>query len=245
MLMIVGCLISMAWINVSKNQAAASRLPEEIRGRLATVDLDLASEYARSLEELKKNREEVAKLREENSRLQNTLAQGGEENKVFNKTLQDIKTFAGLTAVEGPGVIVTLRDSRKSMEDLPDPNAGIIHDLDLLKVINELWNAGAEAISINGIRVGPTTSYRCVGTTILIDEQKIASPVVISAIGDSKTLLGAVNLPGGPLTEIRQVDINMVKVETAKAITMKAFSGSTSRRHATVTEAEGGTERGR
>ena len=44
----------------------------------------------------------------------------------------------------------------------------IIHDTDVLRVVNELWNAGAEAVTVNNRRVGPGTNYRCVGTTILV-----------------------------------------------------------------------------
>ena len=65
----------------------------------------------------------------------------------------------------------------------------IIHDQDVLRVVNELWASGAEAISINNIRLGPNSSVRCVGPVVNVNGAKVASPIKIRAIGDQDTLL--------------------------------------------------------
>jgi uncharacterized protein YlxW (UPF0749 family) len=77
-----------------------------------------------------------------------------------------------------------------------------------------------------------------VGSTILVGTQKIAPPVVIQAIGDTKTLLGAMNMPGGVLTELRDIDPGMVSVESAKELVVPAFDGSTKFRVGKVQEVQ-------
>jgi uncharacterized protein YlxW (UPF0749 family) len=133
--------------------------------------------------------------------------------------------------VEGPGVVVTLRDSSKGGIKFNDQTvftpAMNIHDLDVLRVVNELFSAGAEAISVNDHRIAGQTSIRCVGPTILISDVKVASPIVIRAIGDPNTLTGALNLNGGVLSEIRTMDPNMVEVEPVHYIRLEPYSGRT------------------
>lgn len=228
-MMFVGVLVSMTWITEKNRQDRLSRLSPDVRNRLNIGDLDLSEEFTRL-------QLEVTKLRDENTRLQGLAAEGSNASKEINQSLKDTKTFAALTDVEGPGVTVTLSDSHKAGDELGDYAAGIIHDLDVLKVTNELWNAGAEAIAINGKRVGPGTNIRCVGTTIHIDEQKIATPVSIQAIGDSKLLFGALNMPGGALEELRDVDPAMVKLEVSKTMYLAAWTGATSWKYAKAPE---------
>ena len=103
----------------------------------------------------------------------------------------------------------------------------IIHDDDVLKVVNELWASGAEAISVNNHRVSIGTSFRCVGPTILVDGARIASPVVIRAIGDPDTLQGGLDIPGGILAQLREQDPAMVQIEKVKKHVLPAYTGST------------------
>jgi uncharacterized protein YlxW (UPF0749 family) len=116
------------------------------------------------------------------------------------------------------------------------PEAEIIHDYDVLRTVNELWNAGAEAIAINGNRVVSRTSIRCVGTVIHVNDQPVAPPITIEAIGDTKTLLGAMNMRGNALEELRQVDEAMASVEPAKLMKLPAYSGPQTRRWAKLPE---------
>lgn len=80
----------------------------------------------------------------------------------------------GLTDVTGEGVIVTLKDNNTVTADsnILDPSMVIVHMPDILGVINELKNAGAEAISINDQRVVSTTSLTCEGNIININGEK-------------------------------------------------------------------------
>jgi uncharacterized protein YlxW (UPF0749 family) len=224
MSLVVGFMLSLAWVT---NENRLSRY-----GLLEPTQQARVSENAIDIKAFEQMIKKVASLEKENTKLQNGLASRGESAKILNDDLQDIKRFGGLTPLEGPGVIVTLRDAAHAgykvgdeMVYTADKN---IHDLDVLRIVNELYSAGAEAISVNDHRLGAGSSIRCVGPTILINDVKVASPVVVKAIGDPKTLLGALNLNGGVLSEIRSSDPDMVRLESDKLLKLDSYTGSTS-----------------
>lgn len=231
--LVVGCLASVAWITDSTNKGRFERLPVDVRERLMTRKLDQQSE-------LMSLREEIETLRGENDKLQRQVAEGSRGSEDILNSLQNTKLFAGLTEAEGPGLTIILRDSKKPVDNILDPSGGIIHDTDVLKAVNELWNAGAEAIAVNGRRVGPRSNFRCVGSTILVDSIKIATPIRIEVIGDQQTLLGAMDMPGGPLDEIRSVDPQMVQIEMVERHRLPAYTGPMSSKYAKVAEGKGG-----
>ncbi len=233
MALVVGFLTSTAWLTKDNIQSRISNLSADQQRRVTVSTLDVQEEYARLNREYEKTRDEVKKLGEENTKLQKALSDDNKVSSVLSDSIQELKAFAGLSEVVGPGIVVTLKDSKTTDESVPD-EARIIHDFDVLKVLNELRTAGAEAISVNNKRVGPNTTIRCVGPTMLLDGSRIASPVVIRAIGDTETMLGAMNLPGGPLDEVRDVDPAMVSVEPAKEMRLPQFTGSTTLKVAKV-----------
>jgi uncharacterized protein YlxW (UPF0749 family) len=112
------------------------------------------------------------------------------------KTLGLDQLQAGLTAVTGPGFVVTLRDPAKPTAG-PTPGRGgttpigstnILTDRDVRSVVNELWHDGAEAVSVNDVRLTPTSAIRFAGEAVLVDFQPITSPYRIAAIGDADLL---------------------------------------------------------
>ncbi len=222
--LLMGFMLSLAWITNDARNDRIRELDPAQQVRLGMGPLDIQ-------DELKKLREEVGKLRSENDKLQNAMSRESGQTRLLNDSLKEIKRFAGLTEVVGPGLIITLRDTNPKPGELV--NDSIIHDTDVVKVVNELWNAGAEAIAVNNIRVVIGTNFRCVGSTILVDSQKIASPVVVQAIGEPKTLNGAMELPGGILAEIRSTDPKMVELQQMKEMKLPAYSGSTTKRYLT------------
>lgn len=103
---------------------------------------------------------------------------------------------AGLTDVRGPGVHVVLDDApREAIRSGDDINLYIVHDVDVLRVVNILRGAGAEAISINGERLLANSRIRCGGPTIRVRDRAYAPPFVIIAIGDPERLHGALTTP--------------------------------------------------
>jgi uncharacterized protein YlxW (UPF0749 family) len=101
---------------------------------------------------------------------------------------------AAAVPVSGPGLLVTLAnaDPKAAADPVgggaePDPR-GQVRDGDLQLVVNALWSAGAEAISINGQRLGPTTAIRFAGEAVLVDFRPVTNPYQVSAIGNPDTL---------------------------------------------------------
>jgi len=224
LMLAVGVLTSLAWITKDSSTDRLKGLAPDQQRRLQ--DPALQEEYL-------KVQAEVAKLRAENTRLQNAVANKSSASSELNSSLQQLKLFAGLTEVEGPGISITLRDSARPHDPFLSEN-NIIHDFDVLRVVNELWNAGAEAVSVNNHRVGPGSNVRCVGSTILMDSVKIAPPIIIRGIGEPETMYSAVNMTGGVFQELRNTDPAMVQVETVKKMKFPAYAGSTSKSILTV-----------
>lgn len=106
--------------------------------------------------------------------------------------LSQLQIRAGLTALEGPGVTITLDDNKNILAG-DDPNRYVIHYENLLFIVNDLRNAGAEAISINGQRIVVSSEIRCVGNVILINTTRLAPPFEIAAIGDPAVLAEAID----------------------------------------------------
>jgi len=108
--------------------------------------------------------------------------------------LQEARMLAGMTELEGPGVEVVLNDRKRDTIIMDNPHflsAYIVHDSDLLAVVNELRAAGAEAIAINGERILATSRISCGGPTINVGRyERFAPPFVIHAIGDPEKLAG-------------------------------------------------------
>lgn len=114
-----------------------------------------------------------------------------------NPADERMKLMAGTTDVEGSGVEIILDDSNIAKKANENPNLYIIHDEDLLRVLNELRAAGAEAISLNDQRIVAMSEVRCAGPTVSVNNVRSAPPYVIKAIGAPKTLMSALRLRGG------------------------------------------------
>lgn len=225
----VGFMGSTAWINTIQFEKNGRVIQE--RG----IPVEIATDAVKLAERVQSLESEVTKLRTENTKLQASVGSQSSFSKELNKSLQDVKRVSALTEAIGAGVKVTLRDSDK-VGQAPDASATIVHDIDVLKVVNEMWSAGAEAIAIDDRRVGPGTTIRCVGPTVLVDQEKIATPIVIQAIGNQKNLMGGLQIPGGIIQELRQVDPSMVKVEVINQMKLPAWTGTTTWKYARVPE---------
>ena len=90
----------------------------------------------------------------------------------------------GAAAVKGPGVLVTVDDAPGSDTDTGDR----VLDVDLQILVNGLWRAGAEAISVNGHRLSGLTAIRGAGEAITVDYRSLTRPYRVAAIGDPRTL---------------------------------------------------------
>jgi uncharacterized protein YlxW (UPF0749 family) len=114
-----------------------------------------------------------------------------------NTELRQLDILSGGIPVKGPGVVIELSEPSAQRSSAstgragttPEQQVAVLHDRDIRAVVNELWADGAEAISVNGIRLTATSAIRFAGESILVDFQTIASPYTVLAIGNRDTLL--------------------------------------------------------
>lgn len=189
------------------------------------------------LKEAEKERDalklDIGSLRTQLSDYEKAASEGKSMMEAINQELEKARTLAGLTKLRGPGVIVYLEDSDLKASPGEDPNIFIVHYEDLLQIINELFSAGAEAVSLNEQRIIANSEIRCAGPTILINGVRIASPYEISAIGDTKTLESALNMRGGIVEMLKAVGIKVNILERSRII-IPAFLGSVTFRYAKI-----------
>jgi uncharacterized protein YlxW (UPF0749 family) len=145
-------------------------------------------------------------------------------NADLQEELRKSNMAAGLIPVHGPGIIVTLNDSPRSVQPGDDPNALLVHDEDILKIVNEMRASGAEAICVNNERITSMSEIRCAGTTILVNWNKIAPPFVIKAIGNQQLLESGLSIRGGQLENLQSYGLQTQLARNDK-IEIPAFTG--------------------
>lgn len=127
--------------------------------------------------------------------LENGYAKNNLAAQDVQQQLRNARMFAGLLPMEGPGIEIILNDRKRDSILLSNPylmNYYIVHDSDMLNVINELRGAGAEAIAVNGVRIMANSRISCGGPTINVGKtQRFAPPFIFHAIGDSEALIAA------------------------------------------------------
>lgn len=131
---------------------------------------------------------------------------------------------AGLTAVKGQGLEVVIQDSSKPLTKGEDPNTAIVHNDDLLRLVNELKAGGAEVVAINDQRLVDTSEITCAGSTILVNKSRIAPPFVVKAIGEPQTLEAALNMRGGILEYLQFYGIQ-VSISRKSEVMIPMYSG--------------------
>ena len=172
--------------------------------------------YDNKYKELEKAEQTLEQERENSTQNDDNLKETEESITEGNKMI-------GLTEVNGPGVTVTLTDSKKDISSSLNPSDLVVHDLDVLSVINELKNAGAEAISINDQRLTPNSGIICGGNIIDINGEKVGAPFIIKAIGLPEQL-AALNRPGGYLATLKEYNIG-VEFKKSNNITIPKYTG--------------------
>ena len=179
-----------------------------------------------------KAKEKYDNLYEELERMENQLetertnsTQNNGELTELENTIKQGNKILGLSEVTGHGLIITVDDNDKiALNDwIFDPNWLIVHDTDLINIINELKNAGAEAISINDQRIVTTSAIECDGNVIKINGVKLGAPFEIKAIGFPETLINIDRFGGyiQILRETRKLKVSVEKSDKEKIIIPK------------------------
>ena len=186
------------------------------------------------IEEMLATKEEYERLSEalteEEGKLETIRKDVAKNNENAEKTEQDlveINKKLGLTDLTGEGIIVTLDDckiaSPETIGITEDLSLYLVHYIDVLNVINELWNAGAEAISVNGQRIVSSTAITCIGNVISINGEKVGAPFVINAIGNPEYLYGITRL-GSYLSNLEEYGI-MTEAKKSGNVFVPKYTG--------------------
>ncbi len=133
--------------------------------------------------------------------------------------------LAGAVDLQGPGIIVTLADSDVINEK--GPNHSIIHDTDIILILNHLKDAGAEAISVNDQRLISTSSIDCAGTNILINHNVCTGPFIIKAIGNPEKLETDLLSEGGYMEMLRFLGMK-ADIERSESLLIPKYDGEIS-----------------
>jgi uncharacterized protein YlxW (UPF0749 family) len=180
----LGLLTGTAIDQVRDRAAASTGVRAELATRVeaATVESDRLAAQAGQL------RLDVARTREQ-------ALGAGVRGRAASDEVAAAALAAGLVPVTGPGIVVTLDDAKPDMTgtQTPELRGGRPGDLrltdrELQSVVNALWSVGAEAMTVNGIRLTALTAIRSAGEAILVDFRPLSPPYEIQAIGDPKQL---------------------------------------------------------
>ena len=179
-----GWLIALVCVLIGFMVAVQFRTAQDAKGSLSQQRIEEISDR------LLQTEHERDELSEELHKMQTAAVS------TDNQQDKDLLRYrAALVPLEGEGVVVRMDDSTKPVKAGENPNLYVIHDL--LRVVNELRAAGAEAIAINGQRLTGTSEIRCAGPTLSVNNVRSSAPFEIRAIGDKKSLENALRMRGG------------------------------------------------
>lgn len=177
------------------------------------------SEITQALQQTQTERDA---LQEKNEMLEKTI-QEYQDDTYGGTDAEQLRIFAGLTAVSGAGVHVTMNDSSGNKSG--DMNAYLVHAEDLLSVVNELNGAGAQAISINGQRMVADSAITCSGSIVTVNGVRVAAPFEILAVGDAEVMQSALKFPGGVVDSLAPWGIE-ITIRREASVTVPAYTQS-------------------
>lgn len=129
-------------------------------------------------------RTQIETLRTDNASVRQALLSDSEDARVAQAEIDRLAPGAGEVAVTGPGLVIVVDDA----PEIRDDNLNRVLDKDLQMLVNGLWVAGAEAVTINGHRVSTLTAIRSAGDAITVNYRSLIRPYRVEVIGDPQTL---------------------------------------------------------
>lgn len=181
------------------------------------------------IEDSEDEMENLNKLIDEKNEKLGLLKRATEEDdetleEYLKKEIESIKLVAGLKDIKGPGIRLIIGDNEERQligENIQDD---IIHDSEVQIILNDLKNAGAEAISINGERLIYRSEVKCGGPIIRINGRSSANPFVIDVIGDPKLLYSSVTAKKSFGWTLKEVYNKKVEVEMQDEIFISEYN---------------------
>ena len=129
-------------------------------------------------------------------KLEDQAARGSSAAQAAKGELDSERELVGLVPLHGPGVTIRLKDAADPNDPTDRSLGWIVHYQDLQDLVNVLWARGAEAVSVNGQRVVPITSFFYAGVNVLMNNaSRLSTPYTVQAIGDPSALEAGVGDP--------------------------------------------------
>lgn len=216
-LLTIGIVVQMKTISGTGSTRSTNATENELRDAV----LKAKEKYDNLYVELEEAESQLEKERTNSTQNNTDLTE-------LENTIKGGNKIVGLSEVTGNGIVITVNDNQKiSLNSwYADPNMLIVHDTDLINIVNELKNAGAEAVSINEQRIVTTSSIECDGNVIKVNGEKIGTPFIIKAIGLPEALMVVDRFAGylDYLKEDRFLDVTVQKQDKEK-ITIPKYAG--------------------
>lgn len=219
LLLVIAIFTQMKTVNNMENSVGTTL---SSNSELIDEVLSEQEKYNRLYEQLEKAEKSLEKIRTE-------ATAGNQEATEAEKEIKENNMLLGLTEVKGEGIIIKFDDDRNVESDEVNLSRYLVHEEDLLQVVNELFNAGAEAVSINEHRITNTTAIRCDGNIIRVNGQVITVPITIKAIC-SKAIYNTLIRPGGYLQLMADEGV-IVEPQTSDNIVIPKYNGVYSNAH--------------
>jgi uncharacterized protein YlxW (UPF0749 family) len=205
LLLVMAALLSFVVVSQVRQKANfRDQLNTESEGDLARILSSLSSESS-SLQQ------ELARLKVDLANLQNSTQTDGTATAEAEAKLNALQVLAGTVPVSGPGLEMRIDDSQHQLK--------FAHIVD---AVQELRDAGAEALAINDRRIGVATAFGSADGQITMDNKSLGAPYVLKAIGPASTMEGGLKIPGGAIDTIDALDGATVQLTRSGSLTLAA-----------------------
>lgn len=216
MILVIGICIQ---INTIKSATENVGITLKDNSDLKEELLRVQGTYETLYKSLEKAEEQLTDVRQEASH-------NNEEDIQNEEKIKNNKVLLGLTEVSGKGLIIRLDENRNiKSEEVINISDYLVHEQDIIAIIHEIFNVGADAISINNQRIINTTGIACDGNIIRINGQMVGVPITIKAIGYPEEIEGALLRPGGYLQKMANDGV-IVTIERSENITIPKYEGT-------------------
>lgn len=214
-------LLTMAiFIQINTIELATESVGSVLKDNSGLKDelLSMQGKYKELYKELEEKEKELEQVRL--NAVANNKSDTQNETEIKNNQI-----LMGLTEVSGQGLVITLDENREvNSEEVLNISGYLVHEEDLLYIVNELFNSGADAVSINEQRIVNTTAIQCDGNIIRINGEMVGVPITIKAVGFPKRMEYALARPGGYLQKMANDGV-VVYTEATENVSVPKYEG--------------------
>lgn len=190
--------------SLSESESSQTKITDKLKDeifRLNDENVKLAEKFQNTTSELDDAR--------------NQAAQNDSSSKDTSELIKKYTIVSGKTDVTGQGIIIKYKSSDN------EAKADMVKDL--RDIVNEIKNAGAEAIEINNQRIVGTTAIEMVKNKIEINDTEVSENFIIKAIGDSNLMYSGLIRPGGTIENIRESGVS-IEINSENTIKINKYN---------------------